>query len=66
MIRADSTKFALDEAAALAEAMPEPPLPLGDDAAAFWGTIIGAKRSAVPHGLTPTCLSPVRSVGIWH
>jgi hypothetical protein len=44
MIRADSTKFALDEAAALAEAMPEPPLPLGDDAAAFWGTIIGAKR----------------------
>ena len=42
--RADSTKFALDAAAALAEPLPEPPLELSADALRFWETIVNAKR----------------------
>ena len=44
MTRADSTKFALDAAAALAEPLPEPPLELSADALRFWETIVNAKR----------------------
>ena len=44
MAHANSTKFMLDEAAALGEPLPEPPQRLSDAAACYWETIVGAKR----------------------
>lgn len=44
MAKSTSIKFARDEAAALAEPLPEPPLPLAPEALQHWPTIIGAKR----------------------
>lgn len=44
MSRSDSTQFLLDQAAALAEPMPAPPLELSVDALRFWPTVYEAKR----------------------
>ncbi len=44
MAHANSTKFMLDEAASLAEPLPEPPRRLSDEAREFWATVIDSKR----------------------
>ena len=44
MAHANSTKFLLDEAASLAEPLPEPPRRLSDEAREFWATVIDSKR----------------------
>lgn len=43
--RSDSTRYALNEAKALAEGMPTPPQKLNADAVQYWPAIVGSKRA---------------------
>lgn len=43
-IRSESTRYALEQAAALSEPLPEPPQRLTPEARAFWETVVTAKR----------------------